>query len=133
LDDKGAVADSVTYRGLEDASSALAEQLRADGLGVGERALLVFFPGLDFSVTVLACFKAGVIAVPVFPPDPRKLEKDLHHFISIQRNSGAKVALCHQKYNYIKKIAGIKEIFSKQEHKWPELRYVYMPLCFISS
>ena len=34
----------------------------------GDRVLLVFFPGLDFTVSLLACFMVGLIAVPVFPP-----------------------------------------------------------------
>ena len=31
----------------------------------GDRVLLVFFPGLDFTVSLLACFMVGLIAVPV--------------------------------------------------------------------
>ena len=122
--------DRITYKGLDDATSALADELvHVHGIAKGDRVLLVFFPGLDFSISVIACFKAGIIAVPVFPPDPLKLEKDLHHFVSIQKNSGAKIALCHQKYNYVKKIARLKDFFSTREQKWPELKYVCEYLC----
>jgi acyl-CoA synthetase (AMP-forming)/AMP-acid ligase II len=34
----------------------------------GERALLVFPPGLDFITAFLGCLFAGVVAVPVYPP-----------------------------------------------------------------
>jgi acyl-CoA synthetase (AMP-forming)/AMP-acid ligase II len=88
----------------------------------GQRLLLVFFPGLDFTISVIACFKAGIIAVPVFPPDPRKLQKDLHHFISITSNCGARAALCNSSYNYIKKVADIKSLFSSKGVSWPELK-----------
>jgi acyl-CoA synthetase (AMP-forming)/AMP-acid ligase II len=108
---------------LDNLTSALASHLlQNEGLAKGDRVLLVFFPGLDFSVSVLACFKAGIIAVPVFPPDPRKLQKDLHHFVSIQTSCGAKVALSNKAYNYGKKMADIKNIFSSKGHKWPDLK-----------
>jgi queuine/archaeosine tRNA-ribosyltransferase len=58
----------------------------------------------------------------VFPPDPRRQKKDLHHFISIQSSSGASVVLTHNLYNFAKKIAGIKNIFSSQTSQWPDLR-----------
>ena len=46
--------------------------------------ILVFLPSLDFTVAFLACLIAGLIPVPVFPPDPRRLNKDLNMFTSIQ-------------------------------------------------
>jgi acyl-CoA synthetase (AMP-forming)/AMP-acid ligase II len=84
----------------------------------------VFFPGLQFMLSLIACFKAGVIAVPVFPPDPRKQKKDLHHFISIQSSSGAKVVLSHTLYNIAKKMSAIKNIFSGSSGSWPELHWI---------
>lgn len=38
----------------------------------GERAILLFPPGLDYIRTLMACFYAGVIAVPLFPPRARE-------------------------------------------------------------
>lgn len=84
--------------------------------------MLVFFPGLDFSAALLACFKAQLIAVPVFPPDPRRLKKDLHHFVSIQQNSEAAIALTNSQYNFVKKIEDIKNIFSSE--RWPDIRWI---------
>jgi len=54
--------------------SALAERVRAVSAavrrhaGVGDRALLLFGPGLDFLVAFLGCLHAGVVAVPCVPP-----------------------------------------------------------------
>ena len=55
--------------------------------------LLVFEPSLLYIVAFLGCCRAGLVAVPVFPPDPRKLKKDMYMFAVIAANSGAKVAL----------------------------------------
>lgn len=108
---------------LHNATGALADYLlEAVKLKKGDRVLLVFFPCLDFTISLLACFRAGLIAVPVFPPDPRKLKKDLHHFMNIQENSNAKVALTNAQYNFVKKVEDIKHLFSSV--KWPELRWV---------
>ncbi|MSW65126.1 MAG: AMP-binding protein [Actinobacteria bacterium] len=61
------------------------------GMKKGDRALLVYPPSLDFIITFIACLRAGIVAVPVFPPDPRQLQKNLHLFASVQRSSGATV------------------------------------------
>jgi acyl-CoA synthetase (AMP-forming)/AMP-acid ligase II len=74
--------------------------------------------------SLIACFKAGIIAIPVFPPDPRRLQKDLHHFISIQNSSGAAVVLTHGLYNFAKKVSDIQGVFKSKSLKWPELRWI---------
>jgi acyl-CoA synthetase (AMP-forming)/AMP-acid ligase II len=112
------------WQELEAATDHLGNFLTSPGSGLqkGDRVLLVFFPGLDFSAALLACFKAEIIAVPVFPPDPRKLKKDLHHFVSIQSSSGAKIALTNSQFNFVKKVADIKNTFTSV--KWPELKWI---------
>ena len=87
------------------------------GISRGDRVLLVYPPSLDFIVAFLACLRAGVIAVPVFPPHPGRLKKDLYMFSSIQRSSGATVALTNAQYNWAKKMAGIKNVM----HYFPML------------
>jgi acyl-CoA synthetase (AMP-forming)/AMP-acid ligase II len=74
---------------------------------------------LDFIVAYLACLRARVVAVPVFPPIPGQLKKDLHHFASIHQSSGATVALTNTAYNFAKRMDGIKQIFSTEKTKWP--------------
>ncbi len=95
------------------------------GLSKGDRALLVYPPSLDFILAFIACLRAGVVAVPVFPPDPRQLHKNLHLFASVQRSSGAVVALTNTDYNWIKRLAGIKNIFStRSTETWPDIQWV---------
>ena len=103
----------------------------SSGLRAGDRLLLVFFPGLHFTICILACFKAGIIAVPVFPPDPRRLQKDLHHFVSIQKDCEAKCALTHSDYNYAKKLTDIQNIFKSKAEVWPDLRYLISGMTFV--
>ncbi|CAM9648805.1 unnamed protein product [Hapterophycus canaliculatus] len=105
LDDSGAEVDALTYSAILRRSNALASHL-LDNLGLvkGSTCLLVYPPSLEFTVAYLACLRAGVIAVPCFPPDPKRLKKDLHMFTAIQGSSGATVALTSRSYNYAKKV-----------------------------
>lgn len=111
LDDAGvatAGTPPLTYGSLRRRVDGLAAHLLAGdklGLTKGSTCLLVYPPSLDFTVAFLACLRAGVIAVPCFPPDPQRLNKDLSMFAAIQGSSGATVALTNKMYNYAKKVS----------------------------
>lgn len=87
LDDRGQeTSDKVTYRQLDEITKALSDNLLrgAKGRGAlsrGDRVLLVYPPSLHFSIAFVACLRAGLVAVPVYPPDPRKLKKDIQVYI----------------------------------------------------
>jgi acyl-CoA synthetase (AMP-forming)/AMP-acid ligase II len=67
LSDRAAEEASLTFAELERRANGVAARLAAHGRA-GERALLVFPPGLDFLVGFFGCLIAGVIAVPMMPP-----------------------------------------------------------------
>lgn len=58
---------TLTYQELGRRSRAIAAQLQSMGI-VGERALLLYPPGLDFLAGFFGCLYAGVVAVPAYPP-----------------------------------------------------------------
>jgi acyl-CoA synthetase (AMP-forming)/AMP-acid ligase II len=127
LDAKGKQLDQVTYATLHQRSEALARYLispKGLGLARGDRVLLVYPPSLDFIIAFWACLRACLIGVPVFPPDPRKLKKDLYMFASIQKSSGGQVALTSNEYNFVKKMADIKRSFTSDSTRWPELKWI---------
>jgi acyl-CoA synthetase (AMP-forming)/AMP-acid ligase II len=57
----------LTYADLDQAARSIAVALR-EGTEPGDRALLVYEPGLDFIPALFGCLYAGVIPVPVCPP-----------------------------------------------------------------
>eukprot|EP00953_Heterococcus_sp_UTEX-ZZ885_P022657 12523-Heterococcus_DN1.PRE.3 len=125
LDDDGAVTESLTYAALETSTAALAAHLlQTTSLKAGDRVLLVHPPSLHFIVAFVACLRVGVIAVPVYPPDPRKLKKDISAFTKTAESCGAKVALTSSMYDHVKKAAGIKSKLSRDDAKWPELDWI---------
>src|SRR5262245_30722702 len=56
----------------------------------GECALLLFPAGLDFVVAFPACLRAGVIAVPAYPPRPNRRQPRLQ---AIARDAHARFVL----------------------------------------
>lgn len=111
LDDAGAEIDALTYSQILQRSNSIAAHLLSEssklGLTKGSTCLLVYPPSLDFTVAYLACLRAGIIAVPCFPPDPKRLKKDLDMFCAIHGSSGATVALTSRTYNYAKKVKNL--------------------------
>jgi acyl-CoA synthetase (AMP-forming)/AMP-acid ligase II len=67
LSDRGAEEAAITFRQLHDAANACAARL-SEAARPGERALLVFPPGLEFIVAFFGCLIARVIAVPMMMP-----------------------------------------------------------------
>jgi acyl-CoA synthetase (AMP-forming)/AMP-acid ligase II len=67
LSDRGEEESALTFRELHEAAQALAAQL-SNIARPGDRALLVFPPGLEFIVAFFGCLIARVIAVPMMPP-----------------------------------------------------------------
>lgn len=58
-----ALRTSLTSGDLDVRARALAVQIQ-DTARPGDRAVLLFHPGLDFVVALMACFYAGVVAIP---------------------------------------------------------------------
>lgn len=76
----------LTYAGLEQRVRAVAAHLQALGLS-GERALLIYQPGLDYVIGFLGCLYAGVTAVPAYPPDPFRMERTFPRFLAIANDA----------------------------------------------
>lgn len=82
----------LTYGELDRQARAIAAILQ-DLNAAGERALLLYPPGLDYIAAFFGCLYAGVIAVPVYPPDPVRLNRTLPRLQTIARDARAKIAL----------------------------------------
>lgn len=80
---------SLTYQQLDQQARAIA--VRLQGLnGKGERALLIYQPGLEFIAAFFGCLYAGVIAVPAYPP---RANRSLERLQSIVSDAQAAFAL----------------------------------------
>jgi acyl-CoA synthetase (AMP-forming)/AMP-acid ligase II len=103
--------DSLTYGELDRNSREIALMLQRV-LKPGDRALLMYPPGLDFISAFFGCLYAGVIAVPAYPPQPSRPEHSLPRMKAILTESGSRAVLC--KEDFIEK-------YSSLFHASPEL------------
>ncbi len=88
----GSGSETLSYSQLNKRIKSLAAYLQQSGLK-GERALLLYPPGFDYIIGYFACLFAGVIAVPVYPPEETRMEKTLPRLEAIAKDSNAKIAL----------------------------------------
>ena len=81
--------ERITYRELDDTARTIAQRLIESNLK-GERALMLFPPGLEFVKALFGCFYAGVIAVPAYPP---RKNRSLDRIKTLVTDSGAVIIL----------------------------------------
>ncbi len=79
----------LTYAQLATKVAAVAARLTALKMR-GERALLLYPPGLDFLIGYYGCLAAGVVAVPAYPP---RRNRNMARIQAISDDAQAKVAL----------------------------------------
>lgn len=92
----GNTTESYTYRELNERTRYLAEYLSRDvGIKRGDRALLVYPPGLEIVVAFFACARIGVIPVPVYPPS---VERGLTKLAFVVNDCEPAVALTTQRF-----------------------------------
>src|SRR6185369_10871537 len=106
---------TLTFGELDIAARAVATRLQQLNLK-GERALLLYAPGLDFIVGFFGCLYAGVIAVPVYPPNPSQPARTIKRLQAIVADAGARVALTTS--------AILKKVEKLAEHA-PELKLLH--------
>jgi 8-amino-7-oxononanoate synthase len=80
---------SITYAELDRQARGVAAWLQAHGLQ-GQRAMLLYPPGLDFIVSFFGCLYAGVVAVPAYPP---RMNRSMGRIQAIAGDCDARVAL----------------------------------------
>ncbi|HEX5102342.1 MAG TPA: AMP-binding protein, partial [Pirellulaceae bacterium] len=85
-------AARLSYAELDTQARAIAAELTARRLR-GQRALLLFPPGLEFVSALFGCFYAGVVAVPAYPP---RRSRNMERIDAISEDAQAAVVLSTQ-------------------------------------
>ncbi len=79
----------LTYQQLKQQAQQIAVYLQ-NRTQPGDRALLLYPPGLDFIIAFFACLYAGVIAIPLYPPRPNR---SINRIKAIIANAEVKIGL----------------------------------------
>lgn len=85
-------AEQITYSELVSRARSLGALLQKLGFS-GERALLLYPAGVEFTSAFFGCLYSGVVAVPVPPPEPGRLKRTLARLTSIVEDAQPAVAL----------------------------------------
>src|SRR4028118_934659 len=80
---------SLTYLELDLQARVIATRLQNLGAS-GERALLLYPPGLEFIAAFFGCLYAGIVAVPAYPP---KANQKMSRLQGMGEDAPAAVAL----------------------------------------
>ena len=94
VDLEGKTLEGYSYQSFAARTRELGAFLATEaGLRPGDRALLVYPPGLEMLAAFVACARIGVIAVPVSPPLPMAFEAGLAKIAFIARDCQASAVL----------------------------------------
>lgn len=104
---KGNQSDDLTYAELDRKARAIAAVLQ-DLNARGQRALLLYPPGLDYIAGFFGCLYAGVIAVPAYPPNPNQLQRTLARLHAIVRDAEATLVLTTSQIQNMMKLLKFK-------------------------
>ena len=102
--------DRLTYAELDIRARAIAATLQKYN-AEGARALLLYPQGLEVIAAFCGCLYAGVIAIPVPPPESGRLKRTLPRLRSIVKDAEATVALT---------TAGVFELIETVKDEFPE-------------
>ncbi len=103
-------SEPLTYEALDQQARAIAAQLQYYKTE-GERALLLYPQGLEVIAAFCGSLYAGVIAIPVPPPESGRLKRTLPRLRSIVRDAKATIVLT---------TASVFELISTVKDEFPE-------------
>ena len=83
---------STTYAALDERARSIASNL-LDHAQPGDRALMMYSPGLAFIDSFIACLYAGIIAVPAYPP---KKNRNAERIVAIAKDCHPRLLLCNR-------------------------------------
>ncbi|KAL6295698.1 hypothetical protein ACE6H2_003840 [Prunus campanulata] len=117
---------TLTYAQLNDSVQCIASQLLIP-LQKGDTVVILCSPGLELVETIFGCQRAGLLSVPISPPDPSFTNQNFHHLIRALSQTKPKAAIAHPTY-----ITGINHYISSSSSN-KKLVHMLQSLHWIST
>ncbi|KAI8854583.1 hypothetical protein BC829DRAFT_486260 [Chytridium lagenaria] len=96
IDYKGRESKVITFRKFSSKVHSLAHYLvQKRGIRAGDYVLLLYPPGLEYLYALHACLYAGIIPIPLSPPDLNRLKEDIPSLLQVASEFGVKDLLCN--------------------------------------
>ncbi|MFC7329210.1 fatty acyl-AMP ligase [Marinactinospora rubrisoli] len=120
-DDDGNDVETMTVRRLAGDAERIRAGLVRRGLTPGDRVILLYLPSLDFVSAFLGCQAAGLVPVPVAPPNPFRPGHDIGVFAAIAASSGARLVLTHSPYRELAEAGARAKPSAPGAPTWPDV------------
>ncbi|OII70881.1 type I fatty acid synthase [Cryptosporidium ubiquitum] len=99
LGSNGDVKKKFTFRELFEKVVELSWYLNKKlGIKAGDKVILCYTPGYDFVIAFITCLVSGIIAIPVYPPDPMRGQNEIQRFCDIKQVSETDISLTCTSY-----------------------------------
>jgi len=129
VDDDGGDRVTLTAGQLAAGGEAIADSLRRWGFEPGDRAVLVYPPGPDYVIALVGCLIAGVVPVPVYPPDPFRLRQTLPGFAAVLDDCRPKAVLTSKAYDRARTVGAVAGVFDRSKPSWPRITWRHTDSC----
>ncbi|CAK7346360.1 unnamed protein product [Dovyalis caffra] len=114
----GATKNSaITYAQLNESVQSISTQLLLQ-FRRGDTVVILCSPGLELVEVIFGCQRAGLLCIPMFPPDPSFIKENYHHLVRVLSQTKPKAAIAHHDY-----IARVQQYISlsSDNHKLAEM------------
>jgi len=108
LGDGEQITEQLTYGELRTRARAIAVELSRE-LSPGDRAVLFYPSGTEFIATFLGCLYAGVVAVPILPPQAARMRQAAPRLVEILRTASPQVILTSSAKGYLRQVSEFAE------------------------
>ncbi|KAH8584991.1 type I fatty acid synthase, partial [Cryptosporidium sp. chipmunk genotype I] len=99
LGSNGDIKKKFTYRELFEKVVELSWYMsKRLGIKAGDKVILCYTPGYDFVIAFITCLVSGIVAVPVYPPDPMRGHNEIQRFCDIKQASETNISLTCTSY-----------------------------------
>ncbi|OMO75112.1 AMP-dependent synthetase/ligase [Corchorus olitorius] len=102
----------LTYGQLNDSVQSISCNLLCS-LKRSETVVILCSPGLELVEIIFGCQRAGLLSVPIFPPDPSFAKENYHHLARVLSQTKPKAAIADN--DYIKKVQQYLSLPSKDK------------------
>lgn len=90
-------SSTLTYSQLNDSVHSISNHLLAS-FQSGETVLILCSPGLELVEVIFGCQRAGLLSVPIFPPNPSFSNGNYHHLVRVLSQTNPKAVIAHRSY-----------------------------------
>ncbi|KAI3736977.1 hypothetical protein L2E82_26968 [Cichorium intybus] len=104
---------SLTYEELNYSVQSISSQLLLS-LQRGDTVIILCSPGLQLVEILFGCQRAGLLAVPIFPPNPTFSKNDHHHLIRVLLQTRPNFAIANGPY-----VKSVREYIKSSQRENP--------------